>query len=133
VFVVAGHVPYGASNWRNLDVEPQYRDVGLAPLFGGSGCADDDRRLRLYEGATLDNTVGGMFSFFPCRRATESEGFARPVLNLQRTVNPEFGRGLKIGKPVSLETAQEKWRTVVEQVRDAGLDLGVQADFPRYS
>ncbi|MFV0442546.1 MAG: hypothetical protein ACK5Q5_03140 [Planctomycetaceae bacterium] len=133
VFVVAGHVPYGASNWRTLNVEPQYRDVGLAPLFGGSGCAEDDRPLRLYEGATLENTVGGMFSFFPCKRASESEGFSRPMINLQGIVNPQLGMGLKIGQPVSLKTAERNWRAVAEQVLAAGLHLGVGAEFPQYS
>lgn len=133
VFVVAGHVPYGASSWRTLDVEPQYRDVSLAPLFFGSDCAEDDLRLRLYEGATLENTVGGMFSFFPCKRAADSEGFARPMINLQGFVNPKLGMGLKIGKPVSLESAQQSWRAVANQVLEDGLDLGLRADFPRYS
>ncbi len=133
VFVVARHVPYDASSWEKLDVEPQYCDACLAPLFSGSGCTEDDRRLRLYEGATLENTVGGMFSFFPCQRAAESEGFARPRIKLHRIVNPKLGMGLRIGNPVSLETAGRKWRAVAKQVLNVGLDLGVRADFPPYS
>ena len=133
VFVVARRVPYDSSNWRKLGVEEQYRDASLAPLFDDSGCADDDRSLQLYEGATFQNRVGEMFSFFPCKPVAESEGFARPRIKLPGIVNPKLGMGLKIGKPVSLETAKGKWQAVAEQVLKAGLRLGVRVDMPAYS
>ena len=94
------------------------------------GCAEATE-LRLYVGATLDDPVDGMFSFFPCQKYRPgSSGFARPRIRLPGIVNP----ACLMGNPLNRGTAPERfpslWQQVREQVVRQGCELGVRAGFP---
>lgn len=131
VFVVAGSVPYTASqaDWELEDPAPEvevpeaFLDVTAAPLASEGW----DGELRLYWGATPSDPVDGMYSFFPAIPADEGPGFARPAIELDSYY---FTKALSRNhkrKRASLETLNTLWRSLVEQVRDADLVLGVHA------
>ena len=96
-----------------------------------AGCAADVR-LRLYWGATPDDPVDGMFSFFPARPAGGGTGFPRPVIDLpSEYFNPRSIRGPKgIGRGRTRAKLRSIWAALVAQVRQAGLVLGTHAALP---
>ena len=69
-----------------LPAEADRLDVGdaFAICTGGSitaGGTDAKADLTLYRGATVNNTVAGMFSFVPARPAHDEDArFARPAI-----------------------------------------------------
>ncbi len=95
------------------------------------GCAADVR-LRLYRGATPDDPVDGMFSFFPAQPAGDGTGFPRPGIDLP---SEYFNPACYIApKGVSREHCRDQlhsiWMALVAQVRQAGLVLGTYAEVP---
>lgn len=134
VLVVAGSVPYTASQADReledlgLDVEvPEaFLDVTAAPLASEGW----DGELRLYWGATPDDPVDGMYSFFAASPADGGPGFARPAIQLDSDYfTKKLSRNHK-RTPASLETLDNLWQSLVEQVHDGGLVLGVHAAPP---
>ena len=96
-----------------------------------ASCATDER-FRLYRGATADDPVGGMFSFFPARPAGGGAGFPRPVIDLPREYfNPRVcmaPKGVSCGR--CRDELHSIWTDLVAQVRQAGLVLGTHAEVP---
>jgi hypothetical protein len=109
-----------------------YWDVTLAPTYQGP---DKGRRRRLYIGATHKNSVLEMYSFFPCVPAGRDAGFVRPSIELpSEYFNVNLVRGAK-GHSLNsasrtIETLQDLWKSIVKQVLDRGLRLGVAARSP---
>ena len=65
----------------------------IRPLTGDppqmKTCATARDRLRLYRGATPDDPVEGMFSFFPASLECGDSGFRRPFIDLPiKYLNP---------------------------------------------
>ncbi len=134
VFVVAGSVPYTASQAdRDLEdpapeveVPEAFLDVTAAPLASEGW----DGELRFYWGATPDDPVDSMYSFFPASPADDGPGFARPAIELN---SDYFTKALSQNhrrEPASLQTLSSLWRSLVAQVYDADLALGVHAAPP---
>ncbi|MHB8376530.1 MAG: hypothetical protein ACYDEB_06190 [Dehalococcoidia bacterium] len=138
VLVVAGCVDHNAANYREIPgsrAPRAYADVTLAPLYGSSepeakDCnAKPGRSHRLYWGATYDDPVDGMYSFFPCTSYEEhTRGFARPPLELPGIITNGMKQGFKLNRGEDCETL---WHRVTRQVTDHGLALGVWAEMPR--
>jgi hypothetical protein len=88
--------------------------------------------LTLYQGATRDRPVDGMFSFVPCTAATDPrQRFARPAIHLDGIINPasrQAPSGAKTAR--SLAARQEAWADVVNQVRAAHLSLATCLEMP---
>ncbi|MGH9192118.1 MAG: hypothetical protein ACRDZ0_06550 [Acidimicrobiales bacterium] len=88
----------------------------------------------LYRGATVDEPVHGMFSFVPSRVLGDPDmRFARPAVHLPGVVNPASkqspsGGTLRDRRPIADVVAA--WHRVVDQVRSAGLHLGVHLSTP---
>jgi len=86
----------------------------------------------LIQGATIDDPVDGMFSFVPCRvHGDPAMRFARPAIDLPGIVNPasrQSPSGAKELRP--LDQVIDAWHRVVDQVRRAGLELGVDFATP---
>jgi len=95
-------------------------------------CGPIAGRLRLYRGATPDDPVEGMFSFFPAVPAGGEKGFPRPLIDLPgEYFNPgswQAPKGLGFGR--SGDELSGQWKRLVRQVHDAGLVLGTHADLP---
>ena len=131
VVVVAGSVPYTASQADreledpapDVEVPEAFLDVTAAPLASEGW----DGALRLYWGATPDDPVDDMYSFFPASPADDGPGFARPAIELNsqyftKTLSRNHKR-----TGASLETLNDLWQSLVEQVHYADLVLGVHA------
>lgn len=138
VFVVRSYVDHTNRNYREVlegKVPEHYPTVALAPFYankpnGAGGCAEATE-LRLYFGATLNDPVEGMFSYFPCqayRRGTR--GFARPQIRLPGIVNPACLMGNPLNRDTDPERFPSLWQEVREQVVRQGCEIGVQARFP---
>ncbi len=67
-----------------------------------------------------------MYSFFPCRPyEVNSEGFARPKIDLPRVVNPKKCTGVKYQIDLGVDEMKLLWHEVAEQVKKQKLALGV--------
>ncbi len=100
------------------------------------------KKRRLYRGATFDAPVNGMFSFFPCRTTDDVKGaFPRPSIVLDDLERRGDGRMVPVIDPALFNAKRytvythpddvaKYWRKVADQVIDAGLLLGVEAETP---
>ncbi|MBA2597043.1 MAG: hypothetical protein H0V00_10515 [Chloroflexia bacterium] len=138
VFVVADHVDHSLRDYkRTLDgvVSETYAAVTLAPWYAslvGCNTPDRDRSYRLYLGASVDNPIDGMFSFFPCWPASAStQGFARPSLRIPGVITPTMTQNKRLNPRQSIGAITPLWDEVVRQVMSQGLTLGIHADLPR--
>ena len=135
VFVVADYVDHADTDYeeRLAGRVPQcFRDAVLS-TYGEAG--PYDRQWRWYRGATYDEPVDGMFSFFPCVPAERETPFARPRIKLGKDYfTPTLAQGVKgcaiHAAPLAKSTLRALWRCIAEQVLDQGLFLGVAAACP---
>ncbi len=137
VFVVADCVDHSLRDYkRKLEgvVSETYASVTLAPWYGelvGCNTPDRDRSYRLYLGATVENPIDGMFSFFPCRPASaSSQGFARPSLRIPGVITPTMTQNKRLNPRQSNGEITLLWDDVVRQVIGQGVALGTHADLP---
>ncbi len=138
VFVVNDFTDYAihdAHAQLNSRVPDEFMDVTVSPIVANTEAVLSANKLRLYRGATPDDPVHGMYSFFPAVPAGGDSGFARPVINLSsECFNPENTQAPKgiaeNGRRFSCDEQRDLWDKLVEQVREYGLVLGTQADLP---
>lgn len=141
VFVVRDSIPYYLASRPRVPkdrVPPGYIEVVLNPLrlSGRSheeGCpSDNDAPFRLYTGATYDRPIRGMFSFFPCMPRVECcERFKRPRIRIPL---PGFSRppvAYRLSSKVDEPQLRELWGSVVDQILEKGLWLGIEAEMPQ--
>ena len=131
VFVVADSLVYTAPEARTVlaNIVPKaFLIVTAGPI------ADNlEGSYRLYMGATPDDPVEGMFSFFPAIEAHGEAGFPQPPIKLPREfLNP---RNYRAPKGQSRQRTREElcalWQSLVCQVREAGLLIGTHAALPQ--
>lgn len=129
VFVVKDSVRYSPN-------DPPKTDEAFSVCTIESLVTDDcgDYPFTLYRGATFDNPVAGMFSFSPCRVATDAEArFARPAIFLPGYINPASAQSPSGARqPRTIEQASGQWRSVRDQAFLAGCELGVSFDTPPF-
>ena len=99
--------------------------VATGGLLTGSG--------RLYRGATPNDPVDGMFSFFPASPAGGASGFPRPLIDLpSEYFNPRSWQAPKgVWRNRTVEELRVVWESLVSQVRDKGLVIGTHASLPK--
>lgn len=120
----------GSDRGSELDgqISAVYRDATIEPWF--SGASADPNSYRLYFGATPARPVEDMFSFFPASTpGSHRDGFARPEIRLD-VITPNLTQGKRLNPQASFADVHRLWTSVVQQVEDAGLLLGVHADLP---
>jgi hypothetical protein len=127
VFVTAKKIPYRRNEFHLLKVPVAYRLAALEPLAEGCGRGEE---FCLYKGATHEESVDSMFSFFPCLPAERPNGFARPPIRLDGLISPKLSQGIKLSSMTSAD-AVDIWREIVAQVTERSLCLGVSASLPR--
>jgi hypothetical protein len=128
VFVVAHSRWVTAETIGKLDVDPVFHAVTLGLLSLRPGGPN----YRLYEGATPDEPIAGMFSFVPCLPVEDPKlGFARPDLQLDGVVNPRNVMAAKLTLADDLATMKAHWDAVASQVLEQDLALGTRATMPR--
>ena len=145
VLVVRDYLDYGMREARTVlkDWAPcTFLQVVGGPLIDNEhkncnpkprvACAPTGTQLRLYQGATPDNRINGMFSFFPAMPDGGNASFPRPVVDLpNRYFNPSNWQAPKgHGSELELEDVRGLWDKLVAQVRCAGLVLGTRAALP---
>lgn len=138
MFVVADSERYSVSAASRVlkdRVSDVFRIVTGGPLSDNrkTGCAPDDW-FRLYRGATPDDRVDGMFSFFPAKPKHTGvwAGFPRPEIDLPREyVTPALAMAAKgVRRERRPDQLRLVWTRLVTQVRQAGLVLGTYAALP---
>ena len=132
VFVVAGHVDHCKDDFDQTvapRISQEYRDVTFGPWYDNE--VDEQRDWRLYSGATIDSPYSGMYSFFPALpMESDGNGFSRPIINLPGYMTPHLLQGRKTTE-VGEELANDLWQSVVDQVLQQDLMLGVRAELPK--
>ena len=130
VFVVANSLMYVASEARQALADAT-SEVFLA-VTGGPIMAREKASFRLYFGATPEDPVDGMYSYFPAMPAQGDAGFSRPLIELPKEYfNPgswQAPKGVRIGR-TSKELC-EIWNSLAVQTLEAGLVLGTHAALP---
>ena len=130
VFVVAESVEYTAPEAR-IALADHASDVFLEVTAGPLTDNEETGLFRFYRGATPEDPVDGMFSFFPAMIAGGSRGFERPSIYLPKPYFTEtFRRGVKSSCDLAYSTLFGIWESLVEQVLNAGLVLGTHAALP---
>jgi hypothetical protein len=141
VFVVDRWVDHHRGSYEPVlanVVSQEYIDVTINPWYRqsdghSSTCAPVNAAdsWRLYFGATYEQPVGEMFSFFPCTPfESKSLGFPRPVLTLRDTITDNLTQGKRITRFESIKEMERAWNVVVAQVQEQGLALGIYAAMP---
>jgi len=132
VFVVARGRSYAPATVSCLFDEPFVRRVVVEPLLTWEG--PRSQRFTLFDGATPDDAIDGMFSFVPCLPFDgDFHRFSRPVIELPEFVNPRSQQspgGYTRRDRVELATAYGAWRSVADQVEAAGCRLGYDLPEP---
>ena len=130
VFVVAGSVTYKAPEAR-LELAEAAPEAFLT-VTGGPIADNEKASFRLYKGATPHQPVEGMFSFFPAMPADGDTGFPRPVVDLDRQYFTPSNLRAPKGRRSELTSDELRvlWKSLVAQVRKAGLVLGTHAELP---
>ena len=131
VFVVADSLTYSAPEARRV-LEDAAPETFLTVTGGPMVDNNEQGSFRLYRGATADDPVDGMFSFFPATPATGDAGFPRPVIELPREhFNPRSWQAQKgLRRNCTIEELRGIWKSLVSQVRGAGLLVGTHAVVP---
>lgn len=133
VFVIKDWIEHDQHTKVHQRVPKAYCDVTLAawPDLDGGGCAYSNRSYRLYFGASYEEPVAGMFSFFPCQPwAGGGRGFARPTIELPGVITGPCKQGKRLNPQSSVSETARLWREVVRQVEMQGCWLGVHAKMP---
>jgi len=143
VFVVGDYIDHEKATYEAVlknKITETYEEVAIIPSYQETlmkgKCSfkpiEDQQSLRLYFGATYDNSFDGMFSFFPCLPFDEAEkGFARPVIKLEGIITDNLPQGNKLNYQNSAENIKKLWMAVVKQVLDQKLYLGVFTELPK--
>ncbi|MEO0287795.1 MAG: hypothetical protein ABIM41_05770 [candidate division WOR-3 bacterium] len=147
VFVVKEFYDYNPNNYKTLDdkykLPDVYKEVTLDLLSNEpsmkkcltkEGCLPEGMLLRFYIGATYDDPVNGMFSFFPCLPSPTA--FERPIIEGE-FISPELKQGYKKTEVKDLNEMKKYWEKVVDQVLhqkhysgQQNLYLGIYANCP---
>ena len=132
VLVVADSIEYTTLEARLMlaDMTPD----AFLTVTGGPLEDNGEASFRLYKGATPDDPIDGMYSFFPASPAQGDAGFPRPVIDLPREYfNPRSWQAPKgVKQERSVEEIRGLWESLVSQVSGAGLVLGTRAEVPEW-
>ena len=134
-FVVADPViRHSRQTWREetADVSDTYKAMALEPMYFDPNTIDGVD-YSLYTGAADTRPHNDMYSFFPSIPVTNVPlPFARPTITLEGVVNPKLMMGQRRTQ-MSGSEIKACWDSVVRQVHEAGLNLGVFAAEPGLS
>lgn len=110
---------------HDLDVSDEFQRATIDPLIPPDD-AVDPLPLTLYDGATPEQPLEGMFSFTPCL-PYDDDGprFARPHIELPGIINPQSKQSASGAKsPRTIGEVRDAWKRVVAQVEAQDLLLG---------
>jgi len=135
VFVISKDiVPHSRTNWSEKlkeRVSDTYRSVTMNPMYWDA-TIPENFQFMMYEGTPYSPLTHEIFSFFPClpvSSTTEFPRFARPTIELQGIINPLSKQSQKKTTLNEYEISGA-WESVVSQVRNQGLELGISTVEP---
>ena len=133
VFVIDRYYEIESLTQISQYVSDTYVDVTLRHILNctppsPSRC-NTNQNFRLYVGATFDNPINGMFSFFPClpHRDRINQGFSRPVIEIPNVISDLKNQGYKLTRNGNL---RQLWQHTKNQVKQAGLEIGIHSELP---
>ena len=131
VLVVANHVDYAAPEAR-VALADEVHEAFLAVTAGPIADNAEEATLRLYRGATPDDPVNKMYSFFPAMPAGRDAGFKRPSVELDaRYFTKTLRQNYKRSCDLPPDLLRALWEQLAAQVRGSGLVLGTYAEVPQ--
>jgi hypothetical protein len=114
-------------------VSDTYVDVTLRHILScmppsPSKC-NTNQNFRLYVGATFDNPINEMFSFFSCLPYSDqiNKGFSRPIIEIPNVISDLKNQGYKLTRNRNL---QQLWQQTKNQVEQVGLEIGIHSKLP---
>lgn len=132
LFVVADHIDHAFDDHKERlagVISRTYEEVTIRPWYAIPG--EDPPSFRLYFGATYDAAVDGMFSFAPCLPLRGGPvPFDRPTVRIPGVVNWKLQQGKRLNPQEDPSDVQHLWESVVEQILDQDLALGISIDLP---
>ena len=99
---------------------------------GSSNNIANDCEFTIYKCANYYEPINGMYSFFPCKKFKENEGFERITVKYNKIINPKLGINVKI-TDTDLNYNYDIWGSIKNQVlnNEQGLSLGIYAEEPK--
>lgn len=118
-------------NYDHLEVSDAFRIATLESLQPFAK-PELDVSLTLYDGATPDDPIQGMYSFVPALpRQDDGPRFARPRIELPGIINPRSKQAASAGiGPRPIEDVKFAWESVTRQVLAQGLVLATRLHLP---
>jgi hypothetical protein len=131
-FVVASKQPMSRDDYEDIaGSDEAFRSVVCEVLYRGDSL---EHKNTLFEGATPEARVEGIFSFFPSLPEADAPvGFARPAIELPGYINERSRQSERRTDVGSIDEVVDAWESVVDQILDQGLVLGVYAETPAYA
>ena len=128
VFVVAKYMEYDLSDPHAFALDGKYHDFEFK--MGFPKPVDYSIKLRLYEGATFQNPVHGMYSFSPAKiwNHNNREGFVRIPLKDMEYITNNLNAAPKISN-VSMDQVTEFWNKIVGISRMSGCVEGIRFNY----
>lgn len=126
VFVVSNYLEYDISDPNALanDSLGAYRNYVFKMAFPNP--ANFSLKLRLYFGATFQNSIEGMYSYSPSQLwNNQTEGFPRVALRDMDFITNNLNAAPKVTE-VSMRTVIEFWKRVREISRENGCVEGIK-------
>jgi hypothetical protein len=142
VFVVDDWIEHSRTTFTDVlcDVVPDaYKVVTISPwyheAFGEAATcikSTPSDSWRLYRGASYEEKLNGMFSFFPCSPYVPgSSGFARPVIRIDQVITNSQKQKYVLNKRENQSEVLALWREVVRQVEKRELGIGIVTEMPK--
>lgn len=133
VFVVDRYYEIESLTQISQYVSDTYVDVTLRHILSCTPPRPDkcntNQNFRLYVGATFDNPINEMFSFFPCLPYSDliNEGFSRPLIKIPNVISDLKNQGYKLTRNCNL---RQLWQQTKNQVEQVGLEIGIHSELP---
>ncbi|MBR4388961.1 MAG: hypothetical protein IKT00_07270 [Prevotella sp.] len=112
---------------------PKYYDDIMLFDYTGSIATEE---LTCYHGAAFDRSVGGMFSFVPCKPCDKGHvvGFSRPVISsidFPGIINDNLNSAPKYSDISSLAEMKKIWDKLCGVIQSQGFELGVNLKYKK--
>lgn len=133
VFVVKDYYEIESLAQISQYVSDTYIDVTLRRIFSctspNRNKCNTNQNFRLYVGATFDNPINEMFSFFPCIPYSNKvdQCFSRPIIEIPNVISDLKSQGYKLTRNGNL---QQLWQQTKNQVEQVGLEIGIYSELP---
>ena len=133
IFVVRDIVNEGTPEYEELKRKNKVFRETVLDLIEKDSCISDKDEKAILVGATYENTIDGMYSFFPCHESTDSDSFERISLTADDIhkgilTNIQNYHYLVLNDKVEIKRI---WDNIVKECRKKDYFLGIRTDLPQ--